>query len=245
MPSRKRQAPRKWSVQQRAQAAGAALAALIAVVASGVTIASFMGFGPASTATTQPTPAGAVLSETSNPSPSPFVSIKSAALKTDGGLTIYEVHGSATGVTDPPWRVFIVAKPILDAALSAEESGDIDWFVSSAVLPDKTGDWMAILRADKLPPDSSGVTFQPVLVLSDSSAIPTPSPSRPVAMLPPTPVPCPTPLTALPSTCEGGVLSETASPPGWSLKDELELNGAESDAVQRVFDAFVSRVSPP
>jgi hypothetical protein len=241
MPSRKRQAPRKWSVQQRAKAAAAAVAAVIAAVASAVTIASFMGLGPGSTGTSQPSTAGA----TSDPSPPPLVSIKSAAIKTDGGLTVYEVQGSATGVTDPPWRVFIVAKPVVDPTTLADDADPEggDWMVSTPVKPDTTGAWMAVIGADQLPPGSTGVTFLPVLVLSGSLAgPPTPSPSLPTVGGP-TPNWCTDNQNALPTGCIPEPLAETSAP--GDILSQLRGSGPQAPAVWKVFEDFVLRVSAP
>jgi hypothetical protein len=164
MTSRKRRSPQRTSLRQRAKAVGPAFVAVIGAVAGAATIANFFGIGPGPTPTR--TPDGTV-------SPAALVAITAAALLTEGGQTIYELEGTAKGITDPPWRIFVVAKPTTTAASALLKSGE--WAVSSPVTPGADGIWKARLPADQLPPGSTGVTFQPVLVLSEQlSATPKP-----------------------------------------------------------------------
>lgn len=99
MSARKRRTPTSSSVPERAREVGAAIAAVIAVTAGLVSIASFMGYGPGSSTSSTHDPSGL------------RVAITSAAIRTtEGGQAIYEIQGSETGVTDPPWRVYLLAQ---------------------------------------------------------------------------------------------------------------------------------------
>jgi hypothetical protein len=220
MTSRKRRSPQRTSLRQRAKAVGPAFVAVIGAVAGAATIANFFGIGPGPTPSR--TPDGTV-------SPAALVAITAAALLTEGGQTIYELEGTAKGITDPPWRIFVVAKPTTTAASALLKSGE--WAVSSPVTPGADGIWKARLPADQLPPGSTGVTFQPVLVLSEQLSA-TPKPSFPFL---PTGPPPPTGSVAPPPTA--------SSRP--SVVAQLRADGPDADIVEAVFDAFVTRLGVP
>jgi hypothetical protein len=220
MTSRKRRSPQPNSVAQRAKAKWQTVVALIGVAAGVATIAHFFGIGPGPTPTR--TPDGTV-------SPAALVAITAAALVTEDGQTIYELEGTATGVTDPPWRIFVVAKPTTTAASVLLKSGE--WAVSSPVTPGADGVWKARLPADQLPPGSTGVSFQPVLVLSEQLSA-TPKPSFPLIA---SGKPRPSGSAAPPP-------SASSRP---SVVAQLRADGPDAAIVEAVFDAFVKRLGVP
>jgi len=121
--------------------------AAVGAVAAVVTIASYLGISPIPSPTPTLPPEGAV-------------TIVGASLETRNGLTEYKLQGTSSGISDPPWRIYVLAEP--------KDAGGEVWSVSNPVKPDSDGTWDVTLRPEGLlRASSTAVTFRPVLVLSD------------------------------------------------------------------------------
>jgi hypothetical protein len=222
MPARRR---RRLSaaVQRRLRLIGTLIAAFVGVTAGVVTIASFVGLGPgtsvgpSATSVAPPSLAAMASPKTSADSStsSTLLAITSAAIRSAGDKTVYEIHGIARGIYNPPWRIFIIAKPISAAGSTAAESDE--WWVSNQVIPGLDGSWLAQVDAERFPPGSLGVTFQPVLVQSQGVLS----------------------ETAVPSGFSGTFWPIASHAPSDSeVMDALSAEGPASDVVEVLFDQF-------
>lgn len=208
----------------------------IGAAASLVTVIAFLGFDPNASQRATPTPSESGQAPTVQPGQAgggtpdaaaadavPRVVITSASLTSDADTVSYEVAGTAFGVKDPPWKVFVVARPkSADAVVDTRSEGE--WWVSTEVVPGADGTWRALLLGDRLPPGTTGVVFQPLLVTSPD-AVPTPTPIQPT--LPPGHSPTPPAVDTVAS-----------------VEELLSLDGPLAEVVEQTFEAFEIRTPP-
>jgi hypothetical protein len=150
----------------------------------------------------------------------PQVSITAATVTSVADEISYEVEGVAFGITDPPWKVFVIARPKVANATDTTAS---QWWVSTEVIPTADGRWTATLVADVLPPRSQGVRFEPVLV-SSPEPLPTPTLPPPEPTLKPGQTPPPPTPPAVDTTA--------------SIEQILSEEGPTSEVVERTFGVF-------
>ena len=171
---------------------------------------------PSSTATLPPTPTPPATPPSHEKAVEPQLAITSVVSTLTGAKkVIYEITGTQVGVTDPPWMIYVVAKP-----KGSDKGGG--WWVSGQVVPDAQGTWRARVVANIRPRGTIEVT--PLLIKSPA-AEPTPVP----ILTTPAPGQSPTPPPM-----------DTVA----SIEDVLAEGGPRSDVVERAFAPFAIPVSP-